>query len=596
MLKLKNYIVQSDIPFKMYLISDARVKRIHKEFEFYNVRFFREERVPELTVCLSYPEANPYWYLDFKKYVESEIIDKDGRYEREWNTLLATLKKEVSKDFEDFKRSLESITSNQVLDTMFKYNLRDYQAFDALQMILKMKYTKIPAGLILSEQRTGKTRVALTVSHMIMPKGSTVLIVCPKVAVNSWQTEIENMRNPEEDIVFKVKCIRQLKGLKNLEALDENAINFRIVTYGLFKTFTNPQIRTLIDSHNTKEVMLIGDEAHVLRNFKTLQSDAIFNFKELCLRDKLPLNLIGVTGTPAVKDSYDVFGCLSFINTSKIAFQPYIKDFNQFKEYFYNCEDTSYGKICRSLKRTNELNFIIQQSSVQTKQKNLELFKNYKKEYRKFEINMDSKQREIYEAVRDEMEYEDDIDCKNKLIQLTRLQQICTNPSALTASYDRLAPKLKWTVEFVQRHASQGIIMAKHLNVLETLAEEFDKNRITYSVMNGTCSYTKRKDEIAKFKNGNSKIFLIQQDTGRESLTLPEAIYTLFLERDFAQGYNEQAEARMTPIDGTPCTKYVIDVITHDTVEANIYDTLVIRKENIDNINTLSEILRKKEV
>ena len=73
-------------------------------------------------------------------------------------------------------------------------------------------------------------------------------------------------------------------------------------------------------------------------------------------------------------------------------------------------------------------------------------------------------------------------------------------------------------------------------------------------------------------------------------------MYTLFLERDFAQGYNEQAEARMTPVDGTPCTKYVIDVITHDTVEANIYDTLVIRKENIDNVNTLSDILRRKEV
>ena len=44
-------------------------KSINKEFAFYNTHFYRKEKVKNLTVCLEYPEANIYWYLDFKKYV-----------------------------------------------------------------------------------------------------------------------------------------------------------------------------------------------------------------------------------------------------------------------------------------------------------------------------------------------------------------------------------------------------------------------------------------------------------------------------------------------------------------------------------------------
>ena len=80
---------------------------------------------------------------------------------------------------------------------------------------------------------------------------------------------------------------------------------------------------------------------------------------------------------------------------------------------------------------------------------------------------------------------------------------------------------------------------------------------------------------------------LLQLDTGREALTLPAAKAIVFLDRDFAQGYNEQAEARMTPVDGSPCTKYVIDLIMAGTKEEQIYNTLVVKKESIDAINTV---------
>jgi SNF2 family DNA or RNA helicase len=105
-----------------------------------------------------------------------------------------------------------------------------------------------------------------------------------------------------------------------------------------------------------------------------------------------------------------------------------------------------------------------------------------------------------------------------------------------------------------------------------------------------------RKEAVREFCNQKDVfVILIQLDTGRESLTLSQAKYTLFFDRDFAQGYNEQAEARMTPIDGVPTTKYVLDLVMSGTREEDIYDTLVIRKQNINTINDVFKKSARKE-
>lgn len=588
MLRLNTLRIEKNIPFQMYLLSDRLVKKLNTEFEFYNVRFYREERVKEPTVCVDYPCGNPYWFTDFKKFIKSEILDKDVRYEYEWNNLLARLKNSVSKELDSLQTDLYDIDAKKVLRYMSIYHLRDYQAFDMLQLLVKMNRSH-DNGLILSEQRTGKTRVAISTMLECSTKGSNVLIVCPPAAVAGWRDECAIY----SDWGIQTTVVRKVQQIKELTTVwDPNCRNIRIITYNLFKMLTIPQIRTLCGISNSKDLIFIGDEVHRLRNFKTMQSDAIFGFKELCKKDKVNLKIIGVTGTPAVKDSSDVFGSLCLINASKIGFQPYYKDFNQFKEYFYNCEDTSYGKVCKSLRRVDELNHLIQSVSVQTKQRELDMFKNYTKKYLRYDLNMDFEQRKAYVSVRDTMEYED-IDCSNGLVQLTRLQQLCIDPTGLVSSYEAVAPKVQWVTDFALKSRMQTIVFAKKLQAFDSLEKQFKANGITYSKIRGKIPAAEREDEVRKFKSGISQMFLIQLDSGRESLTLPEARCTIFLDRDYAQGFNEQAEARMTPVDGNECTKYIVDLIMSDTVEEGIYDVLVMRKESIENINTVKPYLKK---
>ena len=597
MITLNTYRITDNVPFQMYLLSDSRIKKLLREFDFYSVRIYREERVKESTVCIDYPKGNVYWFVDFKRAVETDILEKDARYEKDWNTLLSKLKKVIKKEFETLKECLKDITQCDVVTAMNLHHLYDYQAYDFLQLLYKMQETpEYPSGLILSEQRTGKTRVALAATEALLDAGACAIVVAPKTGCLDWAAELEELNTAHGTTMFTYKIVKRMKDLSALPEANPNVINVRIISYDLFKLFTYAQLRKLMDLTYSNKVMLIGDEVHRLRNFKTLQSSAIFQFKEGCIKDKVHLHTIGVTGTPAVKDTTDIFGLFSLINHSKIAFQPYYKDFNTFKEYFYNCEDTSYGKVCKSLKRKDELNYLIQMSSVQTKKRDLDLFKDYKMEYRVVHLDMDEKQAEIYRSVEKDMEYGEDIDCINGLVQLTRLQQICIDPSGLVPSYDHLAPKIKWTLGFILKNTCKGLVMAKKLQPLRTLAAQLDACGIKYTILDGSKNLTEREEAKKAFRTDPEvRVMLIQLDVGRESLTLPQAKYTLFFDRDFAQGFNEQAEARMTPIDGKPVTKYVFDLIMRDTREEEIYDVLVIRKQNINCVNDVFKKSARKE-
>lgn len=589
-MELKTFEVSGSDGFKTYLLSDILIKKVNKEFEFYNIKFYRGERCKKLTVYLDYPRGNVYWFIEFKNFVDKEILSRTPMYVNEWEAMLKELKDAIHKEYVSFSEKLKKITQLDVVKIMNKYSLRDYQAFDTLQLIIKMNENTIPTGLILSEQRTGKTRVAIATSLELLNSNSLCVIVCPKSAILGWRNELEDTLKiayiHKKD--FKYEIIKSSK-LK-MDDIDPSKIQYRIITYDILKRLTITQLKLVLGLNNFNEVMFMGDECHRLRNFKTMQSDSIFKCKELLAKSKHTKckGIIGITGTPSVKASYDIFGSLSYINFSKISLDHTVKDFNEFKEYFYNCEDTSFGKVCKTLKKKSELRFFLKTCSIQTKQKNLDLFKNYTKVYKKIELKLDEKQHIIYQEVLKNMEYEDCIDCENKLVRLIRLKQICTDPSVLVPSYVELPPKFRYLLNFVKKNLCKIIIFSKTVSTLNSLKEIFDKNCIKNYLLTGSLSLKVRQDYISSFKSDETiQVLLMQQDVGREALTLPEAKVTIFLDRDFAQGYNEQAEARMTPIDGSKCTKYVIDLVMENTIEDEIYNTLVVKKESIGDVNVL---------
>lgn len=599
MMHLETMRVKGERSFLLWLISNSKLRKVLKEYTFYGVRFYREERTADLQVLFDYPYCNMYWYLDFKKDIEQFLL-LDKSYEDELKAFLSQLKSNIKDQFDSLKAQLDAFTAKDVVLTMNKYSLRDYQALDLLQLGIKSRMTALQAGLILSEQRTGKTRVAIAHICETMPKNSDIIVICPKSAVNGWIDEFKTMNSYAEyngyEYSFTTLVYKHQRDVKAAPVM-EGHYKIRIITYDLFKLFTYSQLRKAFDIKEGDNLMLIGDEIHRLRNFNTtVQSRSLFAFKDGCLGDKVNLHIVGLTGTPAVKSSSDMFGLFCLINSNThLGFNPTRRDFDDFKEYFYNCEDTSYGKIARSLRRVNEMNFLMQMASVQTKTADLGMFKDYTKKYVKVDLEMSPEQREIYDSVRDTFIFKDDIDCMNAMVQLIRLQQICVAPSALVPSFDGVEPKIKWLMDFIHKKPyAKIIVFAERLDAFKILESKFNEEGIQYRKIVGSMSLKQRADAQNAYRTDKSvNILLMQETAGREALTLPETKVTVFLERDFVPGYNDQAESRMTPVDGVACTKYVVDLVMKDSVEQSLYDTLVSRKESVATVNDVFQILKK---
>ena len=124
-------------PFKVYLLSDMKVKRLCKEFEFYKIRFYREELGKQSSVWFEYPRGNLYWFLDFEGYVTNTFLTSDT-YVNEWELFLNNLKKCIKEEFLELKTLLKyNVTAKKVVSYQCKYMLRDYQASDLCQFLVK---------------------------------------------------------------------------------------------------------------------------------------------------------------------------------------------------------------------------------------------------------------------------------------------------------------------------------------------------------------------------------------------------------------------------------------------------------------------------
>ena len=106
---LVDFEIVDNFPFQSYLLSDTTVKRICKDFTFYNIKFYKKEKAKDFTVCLQYPKGNMYWFLEFVKSIKKDILDKDGPYLTEWYKLLNAIKKEIKDVYDKHLKELEDI-------------------------------------------------------------------------------------------------------------------------------------------------------------------------------------------------------------------------------------------------------------------------------------------------------------------------------------------------------------------------------------------------------------------------------------------------------------------------------------------------------
>lgn len=418
----------------------------------------------------------------------------------------------------------------------FNQNLRPYQMADASYLLQGKAFG------VFNEQRTGKTP---TMIQVIQARRKNTLLVVPSSLILNWESEIKRWSDLEVTVVNTTPKFRPdiYKHFKQVGGV-------LIVSKDVAKKDMD-QIRDL-----PYEVIIL-DEAHYLRNYKTMQSQTVYK-----LGAKAEYRY-ALTGTPATNKPSDVYGILQFLYPSRFT------SYWQFVERYFVVKDGAFAKVIGDFKskaRRMEFFEMIETISIQRKRKDVMKWLP-PKQYQEVKLEMDKRQRKVYDQMFHTFEVEDtEVDAPTVLAQLTRLRQLALAPSSLEVKAPSI--KEKFVLEWIENNPKEAVVIFSNFSTyLKTLQKDVQGSLI----LTGTNTPQERQKAVQDFQSGKSNVLFANIQAGGVGLTLDRAGTIIFLDRAYEPTLNAQAEDRIVATtEESNQSALIIDLVCKDSVDEKI--------------------------
>lgn len=432
-------------------------------------------------------------------------------------------------------------------------------------------------GILCDDMGLGKTLQVISVLLAACKRNiETSLIVCPASLVYNWEEEFASFA-PE----LKVKVIAGTKSerLKILSELDKyDAV---ITSYDLLRI-------DIAEYENHSFHYQIADEAQFIKNPKTGAAKAVKTIKSSVR--------FALTGTPIENRLSELWSIFDYIMPG------YLYRYETFKKTF-ELPIVKHGNE-DALQRLKKMvaPFVLRRLK-QDVLKDLpdKIEKNYV-------IPLADKQQQLYDAralkIRNELAATDDAEfAKNKLkilAELTRLRQICCDPSLCYDNFESEAAKRQACIDLVQSGIENGhrmLIFSQFTSMLDLLEKDLDENGISYFKITGSTPKETRISLVNKFNNGNVPVFLISLKAGGTGLNLTGADMVIHYDPWWNLAVQNQATDRTHRI-GQKNTVIVYKLIAKNTIEERIIKIQNTKKDLADQIlsgevNMLSRMSRE---
>jgi SNF2 family DNA or RNA helicase len=449
--------------------------------------------------------------------------------------------------------------------------LRPYQQSD-------VDYLKPFSSVALfSEMRTGKTPTALKLT--LTWKVTNLLIIVPAILQTQWQQVAETWLNKPAYIITPLKKEWRHDFYQKLLNQTQWII---IISKDTFKSDRDFWAKT---KKKKQDYVVIVDEAHFLRNYKSQQS------KSICAISHAPYKIL-LTGTPTVNHQSDIFGLLKFLQPKiwtsywKFASQYFqISKFkityskNNQKRFFFRWEVQGF----KSWEKKQELQGLVRRFSVNHRQKEV-LPWLPKIIYREEKLLMSKKQQKKYRELVDKWKDYQPLDILAKLKTLTLYPPILgVNERGCKIDY-----LVHYCQEQIEKRQPTLIFSTRSETFLEPLAEVLLAQKIPARIITGSLGHRQKEVVIKEFQEGQVNILLANLHCVGLGLDLSRAETIIFADRSYAPADNEQAEARFLPVKREVETriKLVIDLVSQGTIDEQVLKCLK-RKENL--IKVLNE-------
>lgn len=441
--------------------------------------------------------------------------------------------------------------------------LRDYQitGIEWLYNIYKCGF----GGILADEMGLGKSiQLIYFIKEIIKEKkDAKVLIIAPTSLVYNWKKEFDKFGRELKYKVFAENKIKRHEDLENLEN-----INILITTYGLIR-----EDYEYYQKINFEAIAI--DEAQNIKNSTAQMTKFI---KSLHGNTKLAL-----TGTPLENSVLELWSIFDFIMPG------YLTSITTFNKK-YNIKDTDN----ESLKILDDLKKQVHPFILRRKKKDVIKDLPDKIENNIY-LDLEAEQKKLYlaelEKTKKKMDtlLQEDQFNKSKieiLKLLTKLRQICIDPSIIYENYTGESTKIKTLIPMIKDIIASDhkiLLFSTYKTAVDIIHKEFIKNGISSYIIDGSVTSKKRMKLVEDFNNDDTNVFLITLKAGGTGLNLTSADIVIHLDLWWNPQAENQATDRAHRI-GQKRNVEVIKLICKGTIEERILELQNKKKILSDNL------------
>lgn len=439
--------------------------------------------------------------------------------------------------------------NDYVIPKDLKGNLREYQV-TGFKWFKTLSYLEL-GGILADEMGLGKT--IQTIAFLLSEKGKKTIIVTPTSLIYNWESEFKKF-GPS----LKIKLIHGNKNARIKEINSDEDYDVILTTYGMVKN-------DIEDYEDIEFDYCIIDEGQNIKNPNSLNATAV---KRINSKSKFIL-----TGTPIENGLLELWSQFDFIMPG------YLYDEQLFKDSFV--KDDNIKQLQMLIKP-----FILRRIK---KEVIKELPDKIEK---KILVDITDEQKKVYKAVVDKTKEDfEDIDPNQSrmevLAALTKLREICLDPSLVFKDYNGGSGKVDALIELVEQYIQNDqkiLIFSQFTSMLNIIGDYLSKDNIEYYYLDGTIKASERINLVNDFnKNDEIKVFLISLKAGGSGLNLTSANVVIHFDPWWNPAIEDQASDRAHRI-GQKQVVEVIKIIAKDTIEEKVLDLQIEKRELIDKV------------
>ena len=447
------------------------------------------------------------------------------------------------------------------------------------------------------EVGTGKTPTAINIIRQkfnVRKRFLKTLILGPRVILDQFRDEFKLFSKVPMN---RIKVIHGTgkKRVSNLKAATTGEANIILLNY---EALLNRDIFDQLVKWAPE--MLICDEVHYLKNYKSKRSKAV---AQLAL---LTNYRVIMTGTPILRNiedlfmQYKVLDCGKTFGSNYFVFRStYMMDENAAWAH----QPNHFPKMVPRPEMYDDLNQKIYAKAVRAlKNDCLDL-----PEFVKYDIKLDMNptQKRMYEEmerdfvtfIESKKEEPDLVVAELALTKSMKLLQIASgfviDEEGTTHEIGKSNPKLDALENILSQVCEHNkvIIWACFKSNHKIIGKLCDKMKIGYVFLNGDLSQKQKQASIDSFRNDHeTRVIIANQKAGGTGLNLKEAAYSVYFSKGYGLSDDVQSEARNYrggSIDfHTKVTR--IDLVTRGTLDEDVttalYNKIEMSKSVIDRV------------